>query len=162
VWRKVKALTIFFLAFLLFRCGEQPQPIPGLWNVPIQTSTPLPPTATPNPGFVPQVEPPIVITPVAGAAPDAEAFFNLTIAVIDGYGLAQEALVTISWPDDATSFVIGPTAEMRLPLQMRSPSFLVTVEKEGYRTVYQPFNVILSGDMDYQLTVILFPAGAIA
>lgn len=145
---------------LVVACGCGPQPIDGLWNVPIQTAAPPPSTPIPQPTPIPKTEPPITIIPeAADAKPSDDALFILNVIVEDRYGFLQEALLTIIWEDDARPFVVGPTADVKIPIQASSPLFLLKVEKEGYSTVYQPFDVTLSEDMEYEFTVTLMPSG---
>ena len=149
----------FFLGMLLVACGRAPQPIDGLWGAPIQTSTPLSPTIMP-PAL--KVAPTIIITSeTADADPNDEALFILNIIVEDRYGFLQAALVTITWEDNPTPFVVGPTADIKVPIQASSP-FMLKVEKDGYLTVYQPFDVTLNADMQYEWTVTLLAAGEAA
>ncbi len=150
----------FFLGMLLVACGRAPQPIDGLWGAPIQTSTPLSPTIMP-PAL--KVAPTIIITSeTADADPNDEALFILNIIVEDRYGFLQAALVTITWEDNPTPFVVGPTADIKVPIQASSSPFLLKVEKDGYLTVYQPFDVTLNADMQYEWTVTLLAAGEAA
>ena len=154
-------VVVFMLGVLLvfaFGCG--PQPIDGLWNVPIQTAAPPLSTPTLQPTPIPKTEPPIIISPeTVDAKPSDDALFILNVIVEDHYGFLQEALLTIIWEDDVKQFVVGPTADVKIPIQASSPLFLLKVEKEGYSTVYQPFDVTLSEDMEYEFTVTLIPSG---
>ncbi len=149
------------LGILLIACACGPQPIDGLWGMLIQTATPQLPTPTPRPTPTPKIEPPIIITPeTAVAEPDAEALFILNVIVEDRYGFLQEAMLTITWPDDTPRpFVVGPTADIKIPVLSSSHLFLLKIEKEGYITVYQPFDVTLNADMEYEFTVTILAAG---
>ena len=142
------------LGILLVACACGPQPIDGLWRVPVQTATPQ--VSTP----APKTEPPIIITPeTAVAHPDEEALFILNVIVEDRYGYLQEALLTITWPNMPRPFMVGPTADIKIPIPASSPPFLLKVEKEGYITVYQPFDVTINADMQYEFTVTILAAG---
>jgi len=157
--------SIFVLAILLAvisttACSPRPQPIEGLWGVPIHTAVPPTPTPTPRPTPAPKTEPTIVITPeTAVAHPNEEALFILNVIVEDRYGYLQEAMLTITWPDTPLPFVVGPTADIKIPILASSPPFLLKVEKEGYITVYQPFDVTINADMQYEFTVTILAAG---
>ena len=134
------------LGILLIACACGPQPIDGLWGMLIQTATPQLPTPTPRPTPTPK--------------PDAEALFILNVIVEDRYGFLQEAMLTITWPDDTPRpFVVGPTADIKIPVLSSSHLFLLKIEKEGYITVYQPFDVTLNADMEYEFTVTILAAG---
>jgi hypothetical protein len=158
---KTKRMFLRILSLLLLvtvtACGRSPQPISGLWEVPIQTSTPQPPTKTPIPTITPVQEPPIIVTPTAGEIDEAATFF-LTVIVEDEYGRLQEAMVTISWADGREALTFGPTFDIKIPVQASSSPFLLTVEKENYQTVRQPFEVSLSEDMQYEFTATMLPA----
>jgi hypothetical protein len=152
---------ILFVMFLLIACGCSPQPIPGLWDVPIQTATPHPPTRTPRPTATPEQAPTILITPTSGKI-DEDATFFLTVIVEDGYGYLKEAMVTVSWEDGREPLTFGPTFDIKIPIQASSSPFLLTVEKEGYLPVNQPFSVSLSEDMQYEFSTVLLPAEDLA
>ena len=154
-------LWVAFLILLLAGCRKSPQPIAGLWNVPIQTSTPHPPTKTPRPTATPKQAPPIIVTPATGGM-DEEATFYLTVIVEDGYGYLREAMVTISWEDGREPLTFGPTFDIKIPIQASSSPFLLTVEKDGYLPVNQPFTVSLSEDMQYEFAAVLVPAEDLA
>ena len=155
--KQSKSIGLFFsLVFLLTACGQSPQPIPGLWDVPIQTSTPHSPTKTPRPTATPEQAPPIIITPTSGETNEDATFF-LTVIVEDGYGYLKEAMVTISWEDGREPVTFGPTFDIKIPVEASSSPFLLTVEKEGYLSVNQPFSVALSEDMQYEFSAVLLP-----
>ena len=152
-----QAVGVFFsLVFLLTACGHSAQPIHGLWDVPIQTSTPHPPTKTPRPTATPEQAPSILITPTSGKTNEDATFF-LTVIVEDRYGYLKEAMVTISWEDGREPITFGPTFDIKIPIQASSSPFLLTVEKEGYLPVNQPFSVSLSEDMQYEFSAVLLP-----
>jgi hypothetical protein len=136
---------------ILPACVQRSKPIPGLWGVPIASSTPLPtvvPTATPT------FETPIVVVDDFGE-PDPEARFRLTVIVEDEVGLLKEATIAISHSDGGNPLIVGPTADIEIPIPARWSPFMVTISRPGYKTVLQPFEVSLSEDMQYELTVTL-------
>jgi len=117
-------------------------------------------TPAPPPPPSPKTEPPIIVTPeTAVAHPDEEALFILNVIVEDRYGYLQEAMLTLTWPDMPRPVMVGPTADIKIPIPANSPPFLLTVEKEGYITVYQPFDVTLNADMQYEFIVTMLVAG---
>lgn len=113
------------------------------------------PTEGIHPTTTPEMERPIVITPTAGAVPSDSALFYLTVTVEDERSAPLAALVTLSWPDSAAHFTFGPAASVEIPLRLlaAAPRFWVTVEKEGYLPVHQPFEVMLSEDLVYEWVV---------
>lgn len=66
--------------------------------------------------------------------------------------------MTVSWEDGREPITFGPTFDIKIPIQASSLPFLLTVEKEGYLTVNQPFSVSLSEDMQYEFAAVLLPA----
>lgn len=57
------------------------------------------------------------------------------------------------------NLVVGPTADIKIPVLASSHLFLLKIEKEGYITVYQPFDVALNADMEYEFTMKILTAG---
>ena len=160
VTRSIFVLAIVVAVISTTACSQRPQPIEGLWAVPIHTAAPPTPTPTAKPTPLPKTEPTIVITSeTAVAEPDDEALFILNVIVEDRYGYLQEAMLTITWPDTPLPFVVGPTADIKIPILASSPPFLLKVEKEGYITVYQPFDVTINADMQYEFTVTILASG---
>jgi len=140
-----------FSSLILSSCVQCSKPIPGLWGVPIASSTPLP-TAAPT--VTPTFETPIVVVEDSGE-PDPEARFRPTVTVEDEVGLLKEATIAISHSDGDSPLVVGPTADIEIPIPARWSPFMVTVSRPGYKTILQPFEVSLSKDMQYELTVTL-------
>lgn len=131
------------LALLSVGCaGRSPaQPV-----LPAALPTELPDDGPPPP----EMAPPLVISPQAGSPADS-AFFYLTVRLEDQDGAPVAGLVTVSWPGGA-SFIFGPATHIEIPIQLlpTAPHFLVTVEKDGYLTRSQPFDVTLSEDLAYE------------
>lgn len=138
-----------FIGLILPACGQRSEPIPGLWGVPIASSTPLP-TAAPT--VTPTFETPIVVVDDSGD-PDPESRFRLTVIVEDEVGLLKEATIAISRAGGTNPLIVGPTADIEIPIPANWSPFVVTVTRPGYKTVLQPFEVSLSEDMQYELTV---------
>lgn len=108
------------------------------------------------------MEPVLYITPTGLGTPDATALFVLNVIVEDEEGFLLDALLTITWSDGHAPLVIGPTADVKIPLEAAWSPFVLSVQKPGYATVHQPFVVSLSETMQYEFTVTLQEVGDVA